>query len=167
MKSSFVSINYKRVYVLRIHALVMMYAQLTSVIPSLLTGAGAYAGCIYWWEYSKALTKMVYLNHHSFLPVIHALRTQNEGSSTIKPPPHKHTQYIDRANARYSVATSTAEKKELSRETSCKGPYPLPFHDCYQNTPVEPMHLLKNIAEHIVKLVLGIDSVMVRFEEKI
>lgn len=114
-----------------------LYTYLTSVNSSLLTGAGAYAGCTYCCiegEYSKALTKMVYLNHRSFLPVIDTLRTQNKGipSSTIKPlPSPKNMQY------------------------GCKGPYSLrrlPFHDRYQNTPVEPMHLLKNIAEHIVKL---------------
>lgn len=154
----------------------LLYTYLTSVNSSLLTGAGAYAGCTYCCiegEYSKALTKMVYLNHRSFLPVIDTLRTQNKGfpSSTIKPLPFpKNMQYIDSANARYSVATSTAEMKELSQETGCKGPYSLrrlPFHDRYQNTPVEPMHLLKNIAEHIVKLLSGItDSVKVRLEEK-
>ena len=100
----------------------MMNAQMTPVIPSLLTGAGAYAGCTYGCiegEYLKALTKMVYLNHRSFLPFIDALRTQNEGfpSSTIKPlPSPKNMQYIDRANTRYSVATSTAKKRNFPRK---------------------------------------------------
>ena len=35
------------------------------------------------------------------------------------------------------------------------------------NTPVEPMHLIKNISEHLVKLLSGIeDSVKVRREEQ-
>ena len=40
-------------------------------------------------------------------------------------------------------------------------------HDRYLNTPVEPMHLIKNIVEHIVRLVSGAeDSHKVRREEK-
>ena len=52
----------------------------------------------------------------------------------------------------------------------CKGPYSLsrlPNHDRYLNTPVEPMHVIKNVSEHIVKLLSGIeDSVKVRREEQ-
>ena len=44
----------------------------------------------------------------------------------------------------------------------------LPDHDKLLDTPVEPMHLIKNIAEHLVRLVTGIeDSVKVREEEKL
>lgn len=78
--------------------------------------------------------------------------------------------YIDSANAKYCAAVSLAEKKQLCQTTGCKGPYSLrrlPFHDRYLNTPVEPMHLFKNIAEHLVKLVIGVtDSVKVRREEE-
>jgi len=77
--------------------------------------------------------------------------------------------YIDEANAEY-VVTPNKDKKVLCQKTGCKGPYSLrrlPFHDCYMNTPVEPMHLMKNIAEHIVKMVSGIsDSAKVRKEEE-
>lgn len=63
-------------------------------------------------------------------------------------------EYIDIANAKYCAAVSAVKKKKLSQETGYKGPYSLqrlPFHDQYFNTPVEPMHLLENVAEHIVK----------------
>ena len=43
----------------------------------------------------------------------------------------------------------------------------LPFHDRLRNTPVEPMHTLKNISECIVKFISGFkDTVQVRNEEK-
>ena len=43
----------------------------------------------------------------------------------------------------------------------------LPFHDRYLNTPVEPMHLLKNISEQLVKLLSGLtDTMKVRMDEK-
>ena len=43
----------------------------------------------------------------------------------------------------------------------------LPYHDHYLNTPVEPMHLCKNIAEHVAKLLSGLsDTEKVRNEEK-
>ena len=62
-------------------------------------------------------------------------------------------------------------KKDIALETGCKGTYALrrlPNHDRYLNTPVEPMHLIKNIVEHIVKLLSGVeDSIKVRAEEKI
>ena len=140
------------------------------------TGAGAYAGCTYCstiGEYSKALSKMVYLNHRSFLPDVDVLRLNHSGfpsSSVLQCPSPKTMEYVDTANAKYCASLSTSERKKLLQETGCKGPYSLrrlPFHDRYLNTPVEPMHLLKNIAEHIVKLVSGIsDSSKVRKEEE-
>ena len=43
----------------------------------------------------------------------------------------------------------------------------LPHHDRYLNTPVEPMHLVKNIGEHIVKLLSGVtDNSKVREEKQ-
>lgn len=37
----------------------------------------------------------------------------------------------------------------------------------YQNTPTDPMHLIKNVAEHVVRLISGAeDSFKVRMEEK-
>ena len=140
------------------------------------SGAGAYAGCTYCsisGEYSKILTKMVYLSHRSFLPSVDHLLSKHKGfpDKLVKPCPSPKTMaYIDSANAQYCAASSITEKKRLSQVTGCKGPYSLrrlPFHDRYMNTPVEPMHLLKNIAEHIVKLVSGVtDSVKSRREEE-
>ena len=142
---------------------------------SFILGAGTYAGCMYCCmagEYSKALKKMVYLNHRSFLPSIDCLRSDHTSfpSATIRPLPIPKTmKYIDEANAEY-VVTPNKDKKVLCKKKGCKGPYSLrrlPFHDRYMNTPVEPMHLIKNIAEHIVKMVLGIsDSAEVRKEEE-
>ena len=139
-------------------------------------GAGAYAGCTYCTtsgEYSRTLSKMVYLHHRSFLPSVDCLLSKHKDfpEKSVKPFPSPKTMtYIDSANAKYCAATSITERKQLSQVTGCKGPYSLrrlPFHDRYLNTPVEPMHLLKNIAEHIVKLVSGIaDSVKVRQEEE-
>ena len=64
-------------------------------------------------------------------------------------------------------------KKRISRKSGCKGSYTLrklPFHNRIDNTPVDPMHLIKNIGEHLVRLVAGIagieDSKHVREEEE-
>lgn len=116
---------------------------------------------------------MVYLNHRSFLPPVDALLKSNEGfpqEPVGKFPSPKNMSFIDTANGKYSAAVTNVEKKLIAKKTGCKGPYSLrrlPYHDRYLNTPVEPMHLLKNVAEHIVKLISGLaDSVKVRKEEK-
>ena len=84
-------------------------------------------------------------------------------------PTPKTMNYVDAANGRLSAAVSRSEKK-IHQETGCKGSYALrrlPHHDRYLNTPVEPMHLFKNLAEHIVKLLSGFsDTEKVRNEEQ-
>ena len=79
-------------------------------------------------------------------------------------------EFIDEANGKVAAETTDVKGKKIFQESGCKGPYSLrklPNHDCYLNTPVKPMHLIKNIAEHIVKLLSGIeDSLKVRQEEK-
>ena len=43
-------------------------------------------------------------------------------------------------------------KKSMLQEVGCRGPYSfrkLPFYDRFLSTPVEPMHLIKNISEHV------------------
>ena len=87
-----------------------------------------------------------------------------------KPPELKTTQYVAKANAEYAAATTMAERKELVQVTGCKGVCPLsklPLHERILNTPVDPMHLIKNVVSHIVNLIGGNeDSTKVRQEEK-
>ena len=143
----------------------------------IVTVAGAYSGCCYCTsrgEYSPALTKMVYLEHRRFLPANHPLRKERVGFPTNKVPKPlpkaKDMCFIKNANSQFEKAVSIKEKKSISRSTEYKGPYvlqTLSHHDRYLNTPVEPMHLIKNIVEHIVILVSGAeDSHKVRKEEK-
>lgn len=57
-----------------------------------------------------------------------------------------------------TAASSSDERKPIVRQSGCIGVYSfwkLPYHDCYLNTPVEPMHVIKNIAERIVKYLSG------------
>ena len=60
--------------------------------------------------------------------------------------------------------------EKVARKSGCKGTYALrqvPGHDRVLMTPVEPMHLVKNIAEHIVHLISGIkDSRKVWLDEQ-
>ena len=82
----------------------------------------------------------------------------------------KHKPNIDKGNGSYSAAATNKERTKLVRETGCKEPYSLrrlPHHDRYLNTPVEPMHTLKNVAERIVHTLSGMkDSLKVRREEE-
>lgn len=90
--------------------------------------------------------------------------------ATCKSPEMKTTQYVATANAKYSAATTNVERKELVQVTGCKGVSPLsklPLHERILNTPVDPMHLIKNVVSHIVNLVAGHeDSWKVRKEER-
>ena len=70
-------------------------------------------------------------------------------------PERKTMEFQDQAVAKCENATSEKDKLELVKTDGCKGKYVLrnlPFHDRFLSTPVEPMHLIKNIVEHIVKL---------------
>ena len=61
-------------------------------------------------------------------------------------------------------------KTLIAQKTGCKGTHSLsrlPNHNQVLSTPPEPMHLFKNIAGHLVGLlVVCKDSVRVRKEEK-
>ena len=60
--------------------------------------------------------------------------------------------YIDDANGRYVSASTAEQQKKVACKSGCKGTYALwqvPGHDRVLMTPVEPMHAVKNIAEHI------------------
>ena len=72
---------------------------------------------------------------------------------------------------KYAAATSKSERIELTQSTGCKGTYSLsrlPNHDTLMCTPVEPMHVFKNVSEHLVSLLTGrTDTIKVRMEEKL
>lgn len=140
-------------------------------------GAGAYSGCSYCCirgEYSKALNKMVYLDHRSFLPVDDSLRLDHRNFPSVtvsdKPPAAKNMTFIKEKIDSINSSTTQQERKEITQNSGLLGDYSLrrlPFHDRYLNTPVEPMHLLKNISERLVKLLSGLtDTVKVRLDEK-
>ena len=149
-----------------------------NVIHFVMLGAGAYAGCAYCCirgEYSKELQKMVYLDHRSFLPSIDCLRTDHKGFSTKevadKPPQAKTMEYVEKAISDVAKALSAKERKEVIQILcGCTGDYSLrrlPNHNRYLNTPVEPMHVLKNVAERLVKLLSGVtDTIKVRLDEQ-
>ena len=65
--------------------------------------------------------------------------------------------FIDETNLKLQHADSK-KKKDIILKTGLKGECclrRLSFHDRYLHTPAEPMHLIKNIVEHIVKLISG------------
>ena len=142
-----------------------------------MTGAGAYAGCAYCThigEYSKTLQKIIYPGNRRFLPENNPLRNDTS-SFPLKelekrnPPNLKTMEYINQANQEYNIAQRD-EVIEILRKTGCKGSYSLarlPLHDCISGTPIDPMHLVKDITEHCIRLITGYeDSVQVRNEEK-
>ena len=141
-------------------------------------GAGAYAACAYCThlgEYSKILQKMIYTGNRCFLQPDDSLRLDNhnfpsKSKNKFSPPNIKTMAYIDEANAKYSAAETNKERKELVQQTGCKGSYALrmlPLHDRVLNTPIDPMHLIKNIVSHAVNLIAGNeDSCKVREEER-
>jgi hypothetical protein len=140
-------------------------------------GAGAYAGCAYCCiqgEYSKELQKMIYLDHRSFLPSIDHLRINHKGfpSKEVadKPPQAKTMEYVEKAISDVAKVSSAKERKEVIQTCGCTGDYSLrrlPNHNRYLITPVEPMHVLKNVAERLVKLLSGVtDTMKVRLDEQ-
>lgn len=118
---------------------------------------------------------MIYPGNQCFLPendeLHHHANFPERMAETANPPDMKTMEYVDKANARYSAASTNQERKELAQETGCKGSYSLrklPLHERILNTPVEPMHLIKNIVAHCINLIAGNeDSYKVREEEKV
>ena len=119
---------------------------------------------------------MVYLEHRSFLPqgdplCLDAHNFPTKGICTSPPPRSKMQEFIDHANGQYLSITNKETRTALTQRTGCKGSYALrrlPHHDRHINTPVEPMHLVKNISEHIVRMISGsADSIKVRNEEQL
>ena len=118
---------------------------------------------------------MVYPGNRRFLPQNDTQRTDcanypSQTAETDTPPPMKTMEYIDKANDAYDALDDPAERKSLARTTGCKGTYSLrraASHNRVLDTPVDPMHLLKNIVEHIVNLIAGKkDSIKVRKQEQ-
>ena len=148
-------------------------------VNQLFIGAGAYSGCAYCaqkGEYSRALSKIVYLEHRSFLPRGDPLRLDARNFPTKSvcnsfPPRNKTQEFVDHANGQYLSVLTKEARTALAQQTGCKGLYALrrlPYHDRHINTPVEPMHLVKNISEHIVMLISGSeDSAKARNEEQL
>ena len=135
--------------------------------PLCVIGAEAYAGCAYCKvkeEYSKTLKKMVYLGHRWFLTPLHPLHDDNtlfpHNKDKNYPPVQKDMRYIDHYNEKYEPAPD-AKRKKLSRKCGCMGSYilrALPHHNRVTSTPPDAMHLIKNISEHLVRLISGVDD---------
>ena len=142
-------------------------------------GANSYAGCTYCThlgEYSNTLQKIIYPGNRRFLRKDDKLRKDKKNFPCQKidntdHPEIKTMQYIDKAIMEYSSAESIAQKRQIFQKTGCKGPYALRklyLHERIKNTPIDPMHLIKNIVSHCVNLIAGHeDSYKVRAEEKI
>ena len=118
---------------------------------------------------------MVFLDHRRFLKPGDPLRLEcsrfPRKGKPMGPPVLKDMAYVDRANKRYESARTVICRRDIAQETGCKGQYALrklPHHDRILSTPVEPMHLVENIVEHLVRLMTGAeDSKKVRNEEKL
>lgn len=118
---------------------------------------------------------MVYLENRAFLPAGDVLCSDRKHFPSkdpvpLSPPQLKTTEFVDSHNGQLAAASTSAARHEVMRRSGCTGAYSLrslPFHDRLLNTPVEPMHLLKNISERIVNIISGVtDTAKVRNEEK-
>lgn len=120
------------------------------------------------------LNKIVYLGHRRFLLATDELRNDTDNFPHMEeyrsPPSLKTMDYVDECNAKYDATLSATKRKKIAQSSGCKGACALrvlPNFDSLNQVPVEPMHLIKNIAEHIVKLLAGIsDTIKVRREEE-
>ena len=113
-------------------------------------------------EYCRHLNKLVYLGHRKFLPPEHSLHSDRSNfphkTDPAKAPDLKTTAYINKANGKYASSSTTAEQKKIAKKTGCKGIYAfrsLSGHDRIRDTQVDPMHLFKNIGNHIIHLPNG------------
>ena len=129
-------------------------------------GAGAYAGCAYCTHlgtWSKPLTKVVYPGNRRFLKSDDSLRSDRRNFpkkdiNNDQPPKLKTISYIQEASKEFLAASSVAEAKKLSQRTGCKGVSVLTKikdFDRFATTPIDPMHLIKNIVEQCVNLLSG------------
>ena len=117
---------------------------------------------------------MVYLGHRSFLPPNHSFHHDRHNFPHRKdpttPPANKTQDFIDLSNKRYAKAVNKKDKTEIVQKYERKGEYAprkLPYHDRILSTPVEPMHVVKDVVEHIVQMISEvINIVKVRNEKK-
>ena len=118
---------------------------------------------------------MVYPGNRKYLPKDSAHRRNkvdfpSKAVEHTAPPKNKIMEYIDKANKDYELATTASERKCLTQISGCKGTYALRAiegHDRVLDTPVDPMHVIKNVVEHSVKLIVGEeDSLKVRQQEQ-
>ena len=93
----------------------------------------------------------------------------SQATDTALPPVIKTMEFIDKANKDCDEA-SGVKRKTLVQRTGCKGAYALRrafLHNRILDTPVDPMHLVKNIVEHIVNVIVGSeDSLKVCLQEE-
>lgn len=113
---------------------------------------------------------MVYLRHRRFLPSSDPLRLDattfpHKVVCTDDAPVLKTQKFVDDSNDEYAKKNMAKARTEYTQSTGCTGRSALrslPHHNRPLNTPVEPMHVVKCISEHIVKLISGVeDSVKV------
>ena len=78
--------------------------------------------------------------------------------------------FVCKTIASLSAPLTTRERKDVTQSSGCTGDYSLrllPFCDWYLNTPVEPIHLIKNTSECMVKVLSGVnDTVKVHQDRK-
>ena len=104
--------------------------------------------------------KMVYLYHRCFLLSRDPLQLDNakfphNNVCDLSAPEPKTQKYVDDVNKTYSSLKNAKTRVEYARTTGCTGYSALrslDHHDRHLNTPVEPVHLVKGISEHIVKI---------------
>ena len=96
---------------------------------------------------SQTLQKMVYFQHRSFLPKVRKIHNNFPSTSVPnEPPAAKSMSFIGDHIEKLENCLTSEEEKDIKRSSGCTGDYalhPLPLHDRYLNTPVEPMHPLK------------------------
>lgn len=138
-------------------------------------GAGAYAGCSYCMmigKYSNALDKMIYPDHRRFLSPDSNFRCDkdnfsNKGTNYLLPPLLKTTAFVKMANDIYAATEGARNRTLILQQSGCKGPYALqraPYHERILNTPVDPMHVIKNIVDRFISLVD--ERILTKYEMK-
>ena len=115
-------------------------------------------------EYSKNLDKMVYPHHRSFLPSTDLLHSDRHNFPHERDPVIYTTSLLSMLLTRNMLKLLLKKTKIILQENSAvKGS----MHYRILSTPVEPMHVVKDVTEHIVWLLPGVtDTKKVRTEEK-
>ena len=118
------------------------------------------------------LRKMVCLGHRCYIdpsdPLHDDVNNFPHKKDRRHPPTNKDMEYVDYYNKRYDEAITQEERNRLARKSGCKGKYiirHMPRHNRITDTPVDPMHLFKNIGEHLVQLISGV-KIQLQFVSK-